>query len=136
MEKITSTTFYIRVANMKVIEILDNKVTIRFNRREFRVLRAATGEPISGFRFDIESTGWKREDAVEFNKNIREALDVTAEDEVVFQLNKEEILFTAKMIEVTLKELETEFHTRTGVFPEEALQVRDDLRKVLENLEG
>lgn len=122
---------------MKLIEISENSAKILFSKDELRVLRGSTGEPLYGFNCDIcKLTGWEREEAIDLNNGVKVACLEADEQggQTTCSLDKKEIEFFIKVIVETLNELDREYQTRTGAFPEEAIAVRDELQEILSNM--
>ena len=120
---------------MELIEIKNRIATIRLSKREFRMLRAATG----GAHFKGTSnrnipvlTDWTKEEAIKFEREIREASDNMWGNKELMRFSKKELFYLLRIHHDNMIELDPiEYPIITGIDFKDAEKLWEELQEII-----
>ncbi len=122
---------------MEIQNLDNNRVTITFSKNELSMLRSATGgatfKGTTNRDIPVLET-WEKEEALKFEKHIRELSDA-ADTHGIITLSEKELQYLLKIHTDNMEELDPiEYPTITGIDFEEAVMLRDALQAITDSL--
>ncbi len=123
---------------MKIINVNNGKITFLFSKKEFGILYAVSNHVLYEFamgeNYDITaSTKWTKSEATAFAKNLRNHYDEISDDKTVYNFSNKELGFIITVIKDTVRDIDWEFQILTGYTVAEALELKDNIQKAIDN---